>query len=199
MKKRCRKFTIFDAMFMVASVGFGFAWSRHFQDTEAGAESYPGSRMIDLVSPLRLRIEIIDWWIDVLCYCVAVFTVGLLVLRVVGQPRRRLRYLTRFPGAVAGAAVLFIVMLNMLSSAIEVVIGIMTTKDYVSIWQFTYLPFSRHNAGVAVSAAWMQLAMSGRWQREPGWIDGIGFALGLFWIVQVVFAFFVSLSGRLPI
>ncbi len=35
---------------------------------------------------------------------------------------------------------------------------------------------------MAVLAAWLVLMVSGRWRREPGWIDATGVGLGIIWI-----------------
>jgi hypothetical protein len=38
----------------------------------------------------------------------------------------------------------------------------------------------------AVVVAWVILLLSGRWRSEPSWIDRLGRALGVFWIVWAV-------------
>ena len=37
--------------------------------------------------------------------------------------------------------------------------------------------------GLAVAAAWVGLALSGRWRHRVDWLDEFGRALGVFWIV----------------
>jgi hypothetical protein len=41
---------------------------------------------------------------------------------------------------------------------------------------------------MAVAAAWLLLAASGRWRSEPGWLDGLGRVLGTFWIAIIPFS-----------
>ena len=36
--------------------------------------------------------------------------------------------------------------------------------------------------GLAVTIAWVALAVSGRWQSEPSWIDRVGRLMGCGWI-----------------
>jgi len=39
----------------------------------------------------------------------------------------------------------------------------------------------------AVAGAWLTLRLSGAWRAEPGWIDGMGRALGIYWILSLAF------------
>jgi hypothetical protein len=41
--------------------------------------------------------------------------------------------------------------------------------------------------GLAVTVAWLTLALNGRWQPEPNWLDRAGRSLGLAWVVLMVF------------
>jgi hypothetical protein len=41
--------------------------------------------------------------------------------------------------------------------------------------------------GLAVTVAWSMLALSGRWQSEPTWLDRAGRTLGLAWVVLMLF------------
>jgi hypothetical protein len=43
---------------------------------------------------------------------------------------------------------------------------------------YSYFP----QAGFAVMAGWLTLALGGRWKNEAGWIDRMGRALGGCWI-----------------
>jgi hypothetical protein len=200
MARHCRKFTVLDALIMIAAIAIGLAWTRYFQNSEAGGESYPYiDGMAGPVSAFRHGIELANWWVVGLSYCMAVVTITLLVLRLRERPRKRLRYLTRLPGAVAGGAVSLTVLWDLSYAAIEVLIGITSGGPFDSIWEFTYLLQSGENAGVAVAVAWVLLATSGRWRREPGWLDGIGLALGIFWLLQVLLASFVRIVSRLPV
>jgi hypothetical protein len=40
--------------------------------------------------------------------------------------------------------------------------------------------------GLTVAAAWTFQALAGRWRPAPGWSDGIGVALGIYWIAAGV-------------
>jgi hypothetical protein len=41
---------------------------------------------------------------------------------------------------------------------------------------------------------WSILVLSGRWHPEPGWIDRVGRALGMFWILIGFLWWFAPLS-----
>ncbi len=184
--KHCRKPTVLDALAMVAAVAVGLAWTRHFQSFENGSEVYPAP---DDVPPDFFRIRVFAWWILCLSHCVAVVTLGVLLLRL-RKPRPRLRSLTRQPGAVACGAVVFAVSVAFAHFLIDRSISLIEDQSWDGLGQFLYFSlYSSHNhhSGVVVASAWLLLALSGRWRREPGWIDGLGIALGIFWMVHPIF------------
>ena len=47
------------------------------------------------------------------------------------------------------------------------------------------LTFSHGQCAAAVAAAWLTLALTGRWRPRPDWLDRAGRALGTFWIAIV--------------
>lgn len=193
MAKPCRNFTISDALVLIAAIAIGFAWTRFYLNSEWGGESYPDIEgRLGPVSAFHHGVEVVNWWTTGVSNCLAVVTIALLILRLRGGPRRRLRYLTRRPGTVAGGAVLLTVSWDLLYAMIEVSGAALRAGSYDSIWQFTLLELSGHNAGVAVAAAWTLLALSGRWRREPGWLDGMGTALGVYWLLQDLLAYFAE-------
>jgi hypothetical protein len=53
-------------------------------------------------------------------------------------------------------------------------------------WQIAGLWTSR--VGIAVAAAWLTLALNGRWCPERSWIDRSGRVLGVLWIGMSVLA-----------
>ena len=193
---RCRKPTVLDALILVAAVAVGLAWARRFMNSEAGGESYPNSLEIDPRPTFRHGVEVFDWWAVVLTYVLAPVTVALLALRVRGTPWSQLRRLTRRPGTVACGAVALTVAWDLARSAFEILSGVTSGQPYDSVWMFTYLLVSGENAGLAVASAWGLLLASGRWRREPGWLEGAGIALGVFWIAKALLAQFVGFLPR---
>lgn len=51
-----------------------------------------------------------------------------------------------------------------------------------------------YNADVSVGSAWAMLALSGRWRREPGWLDALGVGLGVFWLVHCGLGWWLTLE-----
>lgn len=181
-----RNLSIRDILVLTAAIAVGLAWMRHFQNCEAGSESYPYLLESSSVTTFRYRAEVLNWWLESLGYCVGVVAVavlGLLVLRT-SRPRRRLRYLTRHPGVVAGGAVLLTLSFDLGRAAYEIIEGVTSGREYDSAWQFSYLYMSSDHAAVAVGSAWTLLALSGRWRRERGWLDALGVGIGVFWLVH---------------
>jgi hypothetical protein len=195
-----RKFRVVDLLALIVFIAIGLAWTRHFQNCEAGGESYPDTDgPFGPIPAFRHTIEVVNWWVISLSYCLAVVTVGLLILRLWVTPWNRLRSLTRLPGAVAGGAVALTVLRDLSYSAVEVLVGVTSGNSYDHPLQFTYLYLSGQNAGVAVLVAWALLAASGRWRREPGWLDSTGIALGIFWLGQSLLEQLVQGLAMLPV
>ncbi len=182
-----RKLTIRDILILIAAVGVGLAWMRHFQNCEAGGESYPYRDDASSVLTFRYRAEVLSWWLESLGYCLKVVAVGVLGLLVLHtpRPRRRLRYLTRSPGVVAGGAVLLTLSFDVGRAGYEILEGVTSGRPYDDVLQFSYLYMSSEHAAIAVGSAWALLALSGRWRREPGWLDLLGVVLGVFWLVDL--------------
>ena len=50
-----------------------------------------------------------------------------------------------------------------------------------------YLGVNLGMPGLAVTVAWTGLALSGRWQPEPNWLDRAGRLIGLAWVGLMIF------------
>ena len=185
--KSCRRFGVSDALILVASIAIGLAWTRHYLGTEEGWESYPYPESVDflgyLIVPLWMRPAI--WWVRASYHLVAVVTLGMLVLRW-RRPRPSIHRLSRQPGVVACAAAL-------LAMGAELVAKIPSASESIKAttgfrWDLDCIIYSEYwdmtgpSESLAVAVAWLMLGWSGRWRREPGWIDGAGIGLGIFWL-----------------
>ncbi len=185
--KRCRAFTLLDLLLLIAAVGLGLAWTRHYQHTEQGFESYPVPDEVGGFVPARFfpnyRLAVILWWIVGLYHCVAVVTMALLALRL-RRPHARLRRLTCQPGTVACAAVTLAVcveMIEQIPSAIQSYL--LGGQPWWDVGHLAYWDMDGPYESVAVAAVWLLMVSSRRWKREPGWIDGFGIILGAFWLI----------------
>ena len=116
------------------------------------------------------------WWtpLDILMRVglplIAFGTPTVLLMRL-RRPRPAWRELFRQPGFVACLSVL---------SALLIVVDLswlgMLIPDWLSL-------------GHAVTASWALLIVSRRWRSEAGWIDRLGRAIGVAWIVWASFVF----------
>jgi hypothetical protein len=187
-----RKLTIPDILVLVVAIAIGLAWTRYFQGFDAGGEGFP----FEEDSPAYLHSAwLVEWWIVSLWHCVAVVTIAVLVLRLVG-PRPRFRQLTRQPGTVACGAVFFAVLVEMVYQMSEAAYALYGSSN-VRILHAAYWIISGPFEAVSVGAAWLLLAISGRWRSDASWIDRFGFVLGVFWIATPLLAFFVHWLVRM--
>jgi hypothetical protein len=180
MERNTRRFTVGDAMILVAANAMALGLQRipldqtrpfeilpdYFETPEGGWE----------VRVVMLRIAEFTIWpvIPVL----AAWTVALLALRLRG-PRPSRRRLGRLPGAMAAilgtiavgcATALGVVMALTFDPDLER--GFVRTVDLGSIL-----------AGAMILGGWIAIAVGGRWRPEPTWLDRTGRVLGVSWIV----------------
>jgi hypothetical protein len=117
---------------------------------------------------------------------VTCWTFALAALRLV-PPRPRLRRLARQPGTVACWAASFVLAIEIALSL--VILSGITNQRLGSLSHFIMSSAGfRHmtsKVGFAVAAAWLTLALSGRWRAEPDWIDRAGRVLGAIWIALI--------------
>ena len=52
-------------------------------------------------------------------------------------------------------------------------------------WVFSTLTESQVPCQLSVAAAWVSLALSGRWRSEPSWIDRTGRVLGVYFLASI--------------
>jgi hypothetical protein len=115
---------------------------------------------------------------------VVVWTLALLVLECL-HFRPPLRRVASQPGFVACCAVAMVIVL--FGS-----MNFVTSKaiHYVPIWikVHHYLGLTlnfHHGQCAAAAAAWLTLALTGRWRPRPDWLDRAGRVLGIFWIAII--------------
>jgi hypothetical protein len=189
----CRRFTISDALILVAATAVGLAGAQGLEFTRR-LMAY--ATRPELRTPERTIIAI--WHgIDLFVLpCLMAWTLALLALRL-RRPRPGRVRLGRQPGMMACVAVVAGLALGIIETAVEVLMAFAGNDFRGSFagpagavsWQAKLsrlvLPWNfivPYYFGTAVVVAWTVLAVSGRWRREPGWIDTAGIGLGLAWI-----------------
>ncbi len=102
------------------------------------------------------------------------------------RPWRPARRLAREPGAVAQLA-LAVCLLAILADEVlaQMLPGPPGTRRISVIWTPLMNPAVRLASwpGPAVLAAWATQWLGGKWRLRPGWIDRLGFALGMTWVL----------------
>ena len=173
-----RRLTVLDWWLLIALVGSLIVVTEAFLKNEARFE-------YRLLGIRHWDDEIEAWWtllvLGLAPRYIALGMVCLLAMRL-RRPRRNLRSLSRQPGAVACAA----------AAAGMAAGGIIVLTLLLHVDERNYLqdhPEAEHpwqivqsRVAMAVPAAWLMLAWSGRWRSEPSWIDRTGRVLGAYWI-----------------
>ena len=173
----CRKFGLTDAMILTAGAAFSLAAGTHLIVLMARTFGHLCSEA------LAHRADLPHLWLtfwgathddlrntlwygfQVAMALVIGFTPAWIVVRL-RRPRASWRGLLRQPGAVAVLAIVFGLFWGT---------GALLTlfPDLFDSWSA-----APSAMGGAVALAWGALALSRRWQSEPGWIDRVGRLLG---------------------
>jgi hypothetical protein len=115
---------------------------------------------------------------------VASWTLAMIPIRLRG-PRPRLRRLARQPGMMAScAAGVAIAFITLIVVAVRLVLYVRGNDEQLDLglMEMLLLVFVPMSIGSAVTVAWVGLLFGRRWRAEPGWVDRLGRALGIFWI-----------------
>jgi hypothetical protein len=202
-----RRFTMMDAMLLVAATAIGLGLVREFdrdftsfiRDTYyQGWESQFGKAVGMILRVIALTLP-----------CALAWTVATLALRL-RPPRPPWRRLMRQPGFVACLAAPLPAAVAMLHRAVYCYLD--TYTNVITPHSLPSPPFITHGAitssgmpvdsppefwssifsgistftgpaiSMTVAVAWIILALSGRFRPERSWIDRLGRGLGVFWI-----------------
>lgn len=156
-----RRFSIFDAMVLVAATAVALFVLRH-------------AHAVRTPSPGAQRIQV--WTVGLEVAPFLVTGAAALLILVARRPRTEAGHRYGRPGAVACIVFLATLLLESLSMAAREFSGPLTGK-------IIYFPFDTHliNApynGNVVASAWGALILAGCWRPEPTWIDRAGRVLG---------------------
>jgi hypothetical protein len=195
---RPRRFTLCDAMVLVAAVGLGLMLSRTW--------SYYAEK---LTGPLKHLAAVGHPWLPSMIYniialwpVVAMVAPALLLLRL-RQPRPPARRLFAPPG-VAACMVATVIM------ALECVEDSLYSIAFTLAYHEPGAPFPESAAttlalsatgaflttrvSYGIAAAWVAIAIARRWRAEPSWIDRAGRVVGCLWLLLIPIRFYFSLN-----
>jgi hypothetical protein len=174
-----RKFTLIDAMVLVAATALSLVMIRDYLNNERFR------RILSLPGDWRMSTLWLHGcaYVGVLSPLAVALSLALFIL-CLRKPRPEMRLLLRQPGMVAScgtviAGSLFVLKVFFSSLAVDRPWGLVRLYD---IWMMR-LPWSAE----VVAAAWILLWLSGNWQSEASWIDRAGRALGVYWVVTGIF------------
>ncbi|HEY2158001.1 MAG TPA: hypothetical protein VGH33_20400 [Isosphaeraceae bacterium] len=194
---RPRRFTLADAIVLVAATAAGLALVREWVQM---ASPTPPIFHYDTGSMARgplCGLAPLTRWVVLGWPLVAMWTLTLVVLRF-RRPRPRARRLFAPPGVAACLVAAVVLMLEATYTASLSVpsffkIPLPTTaagRAADGRWrQMTYWTIHaavENSVGFAVAAWWVTLALSRRWRPERSWIDRAGLVVGVLWIILVL-------------
>ncbi len=171
--ERCRPFSVGDAMIFVAAAAVGMAqplgrlrlqslWSALRTLPFGTLSGWSGWWVYITRTSWRNTEEILAITISIVGEFLRPVTVAFLVARL-RRPRPALGRVWWQPGMLANEAIL-------LTFGLLALVDMYQPKGYLTFWRiFIVAP---------LPLGWSALALSGRWRREPGWIDRLGVAIG---------------------
>ena len=175
-----RKFTLLDAMVLIAATGIALVPVRLYQwENWHLPERWSASEI--LYAGLDANIVLVP--------PALALTAALWLLRMM-PPRPRIRRVFRQPGLAAGTTTIVLALAALMSFLIYASIdrGIhFESVNEMNLWtRIGMIPMFL--AGNAVAAVWFVMWLSGTWRSEPSWIDRAGRALGVYWVtISVLF------------
>jgi len=188
---KSRKFTLFDAMVLIAATAIPLLPLRLFLAAYSGVSS--GSYLGQVVE-LGLVANAL------LCPMAISLSVALWVLRL-RQPRPGLPRVFRQPGMAACTATLVFLSVFLTSTLISLFLsyfaGVVNSTHMFMHFNFVVwlLIVPLCLVGISVLAVWIVLWSIGAWRPEPSWIDRAGRVLGIYWVANSVIYSSLFLAG----
>jgi hypothetical protein len=187
-----RKFTLFDAMVLIAAAAIALLPVRLFLSAFAG-----------LSESLSLAYRIVEFAFvadALVCPLALSLSLAVFVLRL-RKPRPGLPRVFRQPGMAACTAVLVYCLLFLIATLISLFLSYFASGLFLNhmFLQFNFaiwllvLPMSM--MGITVAAVWILLWLIGAWRPEPSWIDRAGRAVGIYWVANTLLFGSAVLAG----
>ncbi len=164
--------TVVDAMILVAGVAVGLALNRDDPKLWDRLSSLPETWAYSWL-----------WFLLAKSFALGLVPISLayLVIRL-RRPRPPLRRLILQPGTAACAAVVIVTALDVVAWSIY------WRGDPARLTRIIHRYWNLYGdrPALAVAVTWLGLWLSRRWRPEPGWIDRLGQAIGMMWIVLLL-------------
>lgn len=190
-----RKFTLIDAMFLVAATAVALVPIRYAYDSDM-LEALSAAWTFEGVWEFALGLH----WIFTPLLVTWSLALWLLRLR---QPRPRLRRLFRQPGMAATTAILLSVVLILIKLFAMLVIVFLAAKAFARSGEglaldFLFVCSRMYSAALcdALLAVWLVLWLGRVWRCEASWIDRAGRALGIFGVVYGLLFGWIYFMGQ---
>ena len=175
-----RPFNLLDAVILLAAVAAGLAWARADIAATIWARERPSGTIMGnhmLMRPVTFSDRLFTFRRGAVRF-LACATAASLLLQL-RAPRPHAARLMRQPGAVAVATA---VAYNVVVAG-GFALAFFIRAKYKPQWSdYTAQAIDVHGTAMAITAAWVILALSGRWRAEPTWIDRSCRVIGLAWI-----------------
>jgi hypothetical protein len=195
-----RRFTLLDAMILVAATAVGLALAREWARmiTMMGILASPEEGLLPELAPLTRQV-VLGWPV------VTMATLAVVALRL-RRPRPPRRRLFAPPGVVACVVAACVIALDLAHHALIMI------EDYFQYPQpandavrwgelerRSFQTVASTSVGFAVAASWLAMALARRWRPERTWIDRAGIVVGWLWIALVVIRFQLATNSHLNV
>jgi hypothetical protein len=189
-----RKFTLVDAMVLIAGTGVALFWIRY------DMLRYDFRFLVSwefLTRPLALVLAV-GSLVAIFVPFILPLSVALVALRL-RSPRPKILRVFRQPGTAACIAIVCVTILTLITNCVApscFVASIAGRRAELASFVWSSIENSEAEApmlwGTAVVVAWVTLWLSRGWRAEPSWIDRAGRALGVACLIASVLYGFAS-------
>jgi hypothetical protein len=174
-RNQARRFTLLDAIALVAAVALGLAWVRAYRLSMRAIAAATGGAVLSFSVPIR--------YFGPLAPFLATLAVCLFGLRLL-RPRPTRRQLARSPGFAALASSLLGLIITAATVATDEALAILG-RGPSTAYLFHITMRTLNYSAPAIAGAWLALALSGRPWRRTGrdWVEWLAIAVGVAWLL----------------
>jgi hypothetical protein len=179
-EKPARRFGLIDAMILVAATAAGLAWGRTDLVATVHAQVIPTGVVFSnsmRTRPVNFADRLYTFRRGAL-HLLGCWTLAVLIVRLRSPRPRRVRLICQ-PGTLAVATATAYAV----AVAAGFLLAFLIRAKYKPAWSdYTAQAIDLNGTAKAIAAAWLILALSGRWRPERTWVDRLGCLIGLAWI-----------------